>query len=269
MDILVSHDVDHMTVHEHWKDLILPKYYVRNTLELAKGLISWSEYTERWGHLVGNKWQRIEEVMAFNERMGVPSCFFFGMANGKGLNYPLRHAEHWVPKVLARGFEAGVHGIAYADEAAMRAEHATFKRISGLDTFGIRMHYLRLDAHTFGKLAAIGYAFDATEQGLRDPHRDHGLWEFPLQEMDGWAMDGSKRYQSRDLAGAVAHTLARMDEAERAGLRYFSLLFHDRYYTDAFATWKAWYETVLTELKARGHRFIGHAEALRQLERPA
>jgi hypothetical protein len=128
------------------------------------------------------------------------------------------------------------------------------------------MHYLRQDAHTFERLARIGYQFDATEQGLRDPHRVHGMWEFPLQEMDGWAMDGDKRYQSRDLEGALEHTFSRVEAAEQAGLSHFSLLFHDRYYTPAFATWKAWYEAVLSGLMERGHRFVTHAQAMRQLE---
>jgi len=269
MQVILSHDVDHMTVWEHWKDPILPKYYVRNTLELSMGVISWKEYGLRWADLWRNQWQRIEEVMAFHEHLGIRSCFFFGMANGKGLSYAQDLAERWIPHVLARGFEAGVHGIAFNNEADMRQEHADFQRISGRSDFGIRMHYLRQDAHTFERMERIGYRFDATAQGMIAPHRIGRMWEFPLQEMDGWAMDGSKRYQSRDLKGALAHTLAKVQEAERAGLPYFNLLFHDRYYTPAFATWMAWYETLVKELKQRGHGFTTHAEAIAHLERTA
>ncbi len=269
MQVILSHDVDHMTVWEHWKDPIVPKFYVRNTLELGKGIISGREYALRWADLVRNKWQNISEVMDFHDRLGIRSCFFFGLANGKGLSYPMRYAEEWIPKVIARGFEAGVHGIAFDDESAMRSEYEAFKRISGLDRFGIRMHYLRQDAHTFERMERIGYRFDATEQGIRAPHRIGRMWEFPLQEMDGWAMDGSKRYQSRDLKGAIAHTMSKVEAAESAGLPYFNLLFHDRYYTPAFATWMAWYEAMVKELMARGHRMVTHAEAIDQLERGA
>ena len=265
MHVIISHDVDHMTVWEHWKDPIVPKYYVRNTLELARGIITGREYRLRWIDLVRNKWQHITELMDFHEDLGIRSCFFFGMANGKGLSYPLHFAEAWVPKVLARGFEAGVHGIAFNDEPAMRREFDAFQRISGLVQFGIRMHYLRQDASTFERMERIGYRFDATAQGMIAPYRIGHMWEFPLQEMDGWAMDGKKRYQSRDLKGAIAHTLEKLEAAERAGLPYFNLLFHDRYYSPAFATWKAWYETLVRELRARGHRFVTHAEAIDQL----
>lgn len=266
MRVILSHDVDHITVWEHWKDPILPKYIVRAYLERALGKISWKELALRHSDFLTNRWERITEVMDLHDKLDIRSCFFFGMANGVGLSYPLRHAEKHVPQVQARGFEAGVHGIAYSDEAAMAAEHQRFAAISGRSDFGIRMHYLRQDETTFQKLAALGYAFDATRQELRDPYRLHGMWEFPLLLMDGWAMDGEKRYQSRDLGGAKQFALAKLDEAEKAGLQYASILFHDRYYSPAFATWKAWYEWLLGHLKERGHTFITHAEAMRQLE---
>ena len=266
MDIILSHDVDHITVWEHWKDPIIPKFLVRSKLELLLGKISFGELVRRYGDLFRNRWERVEEVMDLHDRLGIKSCFFFGMANGIGLSYPLRHAERLVPRVLERGFEAGVHGIAFTDEAAIAEEYAHFARISGRKDFGIRMHYLRQDATTFAKLAAAGYRFDATSHGARDPHRLHGFWEFPLLFMDGWAMDGDKRYQSRDLAGAKEYTLGKLNEAEAAGLRYASILFHDRYYSASFATWKTWYEWLLELLMQRGHRFITHAQALEQLE---
>lgn len=266
MDIILSHDVDHITVWEHWKDPIIPKFLVRSTLELLLGKISFRELVQRHGDLFRNRWERVAEVMDLHERHGIRSCFFFGMANGVGLSYPLRHAERLIPQVLSRGFEAGVHGIAYTDEVAMRQEHEHFARISGRKDFGIRMHYLRQDPTTFQKLAAAGYRFDATSHGARDPHRVCGMWEFPLLFMDGWAMDGEKRYQSRDLEGAQAYTLGKLKEAEAAGLRYAGILFHDRYYSSSFATWKAWYEWLVLLLKERGHRFITHAEAIAQLE---
>lgn len=266
MQVILSHDVDHITVWEHWKDPIIPKFLVRAHLELILGKISMRELGHRYGDLFRNRWERIEEVMDLHEQHGIRSCFFFGMANGVGLSYPLHHAEKHVPWVIARGFEAGVHGIAYTDQAAMAEEYRRFEAISGRSDFGIRMHYLRQDDSTFRKIAELGYRFDATAIGIRDPHRLHGMWEFPLLMMDGWAMDGDKRYQSRDLDGAKRYTIGKLKEAEKAGLQYISILFHDRYYSPAFATWKAWYEWLLTHLKERGHSFITHAEAIGKCE---
>lgn len=268
MDVILSHDVDHITVWEHWKDPILPKFLVRSKLELFLGRISFRELVLRYGDLFRDRWERVHEVMDLHEHLGIRSCFFFGMANGMGLSYSLARAEPLVRDVLERGFEAGVHGIAFSNEAAIKEEHERFRRISGLEGFGIRMHYLRHDGTTLGKLAAAGYRFDSTSHGVSDPHRLHGMWEFPLLFMDGWAMDGRKRYQSRDLAGAKTYALEKLKEAEDAGLSYISILFHDRYYSASFATWKAWYEWLLDHLKQRGHRFITHAQAIAQLEAP-
>ena len=265
MQVILSHDVDHMTVWEHWKDPIIPKFLVRAKLELFLGKISMGEMVHRYMDLFRNRWERIEELMDLHEQLGIRSCFFFGMANGVGLSYPLQHAEKHVPRVIARGFEAGVHGIAFADKDAMAEEYRRFAEISGRDDFGIRMHYLRQDDATFRKMAELGYRFDATTQGARDPYRLHGMWEFPLLLMDGWAMDGEKRYQSRDLEGAKQYTMGKLKEAEDASLQFVSILFHDRYYSPSFATWKAWYEWLLAHLKDRGHSFTTHAEAIRQL----
>lgn len=266
MQVILSHDVDHITVWEHWKDPIIPKFLVRAQLELLLGKITWTEVCERYADLFRNRWERIEEVMDFLEKLDIRSCFFFGMANGKGLSYPLHHAEKHVPRVLTRGFEAGVHGIAFADEAAMAEEYRRFAEISGRDDFGIRMHYLRRDDTTFRKLGALGYRFDATLHEARDPYRLHGLWEFPLLIMDSWAMDGDARYQARDLDAAKEYALGMIEEAEIAGLEYVSILFHDCYFRPAYATWKAWYEWLVLHLIDRGCRFITYAQAIAQLE---
>ena len=265
MDILLSHDVDHMTLWEHRADLILPKFYARSCIELGQGMCTWKEFTNRWRDLFRNKWQNIQEVMDLHDQRGIRSCFFFGMANGKGLAYPLDHSEHWIPIVQARGFETGVHGIAYDNAEGIRTEFDRYTRIGGPKAAGIRMHYLRQDPDTITRLAATGYAFNATTHGMRDPYRVGAMWEFPLQEMDGWALCGDRRYRSRTLVEAVAHTTALLDEAERKGLRYFSLLFHDRYFSASFEGWRAWYLRVLDIMQQRGHRFITHAQAMHQL----
>lgn len=265
MDIILSHDVDHITVWEHWKDPIIPKFLVRSKLELLLGRITFGELMHRYGDLFHNRWQNLQAVMDLDRSYSARSCFFFGMDNGLGLSYPLKQAERWIPEVMARGFDVGVHGIAFEDQKAMALEHARFKRISGLENFGVRMHYLRRSEGMLAKLAAIGYTFDATESGISTPRKEHGIWEFPVQEMDVWALCGTSRYQKNDRATALAHTESRIQEAERAGLPYFSLLFHDSYYSPSFATWKAWYEGVLENLSARGHRFVGYNEAMARL----
>ncbi len=268
MKIIISHDIDHMTVWEHLlKDMILPKFIVRAKIELLKGKIGFGEYFNRCGDFLQNKWQGIEEVMDFNDEMGIKSSFFIGVNNGVGLSYKLKHVEEWAPKILARGYEIGVHGIDFDNLEKIQKEHQIFQRISGLDKFGIRMHYLRSNASTFENIEKAGYAFESTDQGFKNPYKIGSMWEFPLQIMDGWVINGESRYQTRTLEQAKTYTLQEIQKALDANLDYLSILFHDRYMSDSFKTWKQWYIWLIQHLKNEGYEFIVYQEAVSELEK--
>ncbi len=87
MKIIVSHDVDHLSVIEHYKDLIIPKLIIRSFLEKFKGRISVKELRGRIISLFTNKLQNIEELILFDKDNNVPSTFFVGVENGLGLSY--------------------------------------------------------------------------------------------------------------------------------------------------------------------------------------
>ncbi|UTW60871.1 hypothetical protein KFE98_12640 [bacterium SCSIO 12741] len=267
MKILISHDVDHMSYWEHTGDLILPKYFVRSWLELVKGKISVKELGYRHAALFHNQWQHIQEIIDYNSSMGFKSTFFLGMNNGVGLNYPIHYAEKWIPKIISSGFEVGVHGINYETLEGIQEEYDRFKGISGLDSFGIRMHYLRKTDDTFKNLSQAGYLYDATQIGYRNPYRENGFWNFPIQIMDGWVVNGKKRYQLRNLEECKTFTLNEFKKAEKEGLEYLSILFHDCYFSASFHTWSQWYKWVVNYLKEEGHEFITHKEAILSLEK--
>ena len=114
---------------------------------------------------------RLEELMAFERSMNIPATYFFVMQPGLGVAYKASKAKPVIEKLLNNGFSAGVHGMAYNDSAAMQQEFDTFKKISGLNKFGIRMHYLRNDADTRNKLATTGYSFDSTDYEIAKPYQ--------------------------------------------------------------------------------------------------
>jgi len=171
MKVIISHDVDHITVWEHKKDLIIPKFLARSSIELINRSISGEEYLLRLKNIINNKWQNIEELMRFDKQNGIPSTFFVGVNNGLGLSYPLRDAEYWSKKILENGFDVGIHGIAYNNFNDMKKEFETFSQISGQERFGIRMHYLRNDTRTLELLSKVGYYFDSTLYKLDNPGR--------------------------------------------------------------------------------------------------
>lgn len=262
MKVIISHDVDHLTVTEHFNDLIIPKFIARSKLELLRGRISLSEFYIRMRYLLGNKWQCLEELMDYNEEQGIPATFFLGVNNGKGLAYSLDQAGEWIRRILERGFDAGVHGIAYTDKSGIDEEYRIFKEISGLENFGIRMHYLRKSEETLTLLEQAGYLYDSSVYEFADPYLVGGMLEFPLHIMDGYIIEYNSRHQSVGLERAKELTSARIEEAEIKGCRYLNILFHDRYFNRGFKTWMSWYIWLTEWLIEHGYEFMNFREAI-------
>ncbi|MEW6668914.1 MAG: hypothetical protein AB1512_27205 [Thermodesulfobacteriota bacterium] len=265
MKVIISHDVDHLTVWEHRRDMIVPKFVVRSLIELGLGFISGREMRLRFQSIAANRWNRIEELMGFDRQHGIPATFFVGMSNGKGLSYGRALAGDWIRRILGQGFSVGVHGVAYDDYSAMAEEHDGFKRASGLPAFGVRMHYLRMAPGTHDLLGRIGYAFDSTEPAMKGPYKIGGMWEFPLHVMDGRILSGGGRWQDRHLAAAQSETKSIIELASDAGLGYFTLLFHDRYFCESFKTWKEWYIWFVEYCEENGLEFISYTGAIEEM----
>ena len=64
----------------------------------------------------------------------------------------------------------------------------------------------------------------------------------------------------------VADTRKIIDDAERKGLEFLTVLFHDRYYNEAFQTWKNWYIGTIDYLKGRGVEFVGFREMAERIK---
>ena len=242
--VIVSHDVDHLYARDHWfRDLIYPKMWVRSTLELFSRSITFREWWLRVTSCFRKNRHNLEALMDFDESHGIPSTFFFGMAQGLGMSYKPEEAKAMILKVHERGFAVGVHGIEYQDPVGMKREYDTFKQVTGLEPCGIRMHYVRFDETTFEKLNDIGYALDTTEfdksnSGTRkDPYRVGKMWEFPLTIMDAYlpgSFDAAKR-----------STLMLLDQCKEKKLEYITVLFHDNQFCEDYQDMKKWYEWLI------------------------
>jgi len=268
MKIIISHDVDHLTAWEHNRDLLIPKHVIRNIVEFVSGRIGFSEVMDRSGDIFKNKWQNLESLSEFNSEHNIPSTFFFGVSNGLGLNYTFENAAFWIKEICEKGFDVGVHGIAFQDFANIKKEHDLFKAVSGLDGFGIRMHYLRSNEKTPEMLDRAGYAFDSSLYKLDNPFRIGGLWEFPLHIMDGYVICRQSKWQNQDLNQCKDTAQEILEAAFDRGIQYFTILFHDRYFTDSFRTWKEWYIWLIQYLKNNGFKFVNYRQAIEELEIP-
>lgn len=266
MKIIISHDVDHLYGRDHWfRDMIYPKMWVRSTLQLFKGSITFKEWFLRCVSCFQRRRHRLPEVMDFDAANGVPSTFFFGMTKGLGMSYKPKEAKGAIESVRAHGFAAGVHGIAYNDPAQMKREYDNFVQTVGVAPCGIRMHYVRFDDTTFTSEAEIGYVFDSSEfdkanRGtLKAPYKVGNMWEFPLAVMDG--------YLTQSFEKAKEETLARLQECREAGLEYVCILFHDYQFSNAHRAMRDWYVWLIKYLAATdGYSFVSYGQAMAELE---
>ncbi len=266
MKVIFSHDIDHISVKEHLTDTIIPKFIIRNNIELLIGKISFKEFSLRINNILKNKWNNILEIIDYNESHYIPGTFFIGVNNGVGLNYSLDLSEKWIRKIIKSGVDCGVHGIAYDNFDEVKKEYNTFKKLSGLDSFGIRMHYLRNDDKTFQNLANAGYLFDTTDYGIKKHYKINNMYEFPLHIMEGYELEAGKKWQSKTTQQAVKSAINKIKIAEANGIEYLTILFHDRYFDDSFLSWKNWYVEITNYCKAQGYEFVNYKQAINNIK---
>ena len=263
--VIVSHDVDHLFAKDHWfRDLIYPKMWVRNTLQMIRRETSIREWWLRNTSCFRKNRHNLEALMDFDRGHGIPSTFFFGMNQGLGMSYKPEEAEPIIKRVHDRGFDVGVHGIEYQDYEGMKREFDKFKEITGFEPSGIRMHYVRFDENTFEKLSRIGYSFDTTEFNKKEfgtrkkPYQVGEMWEFPLAIMDA--------YLPQSLEEAKEATLKILHECRETDLRYITVLFHDYQFCEDYRDMKNWYEWLMEYFyESKEYGFVSYNEAIRDL----
>lgn len=260
--IIVSHDVDHISSYEHASDLMVPKYVARALLEMGKGRIGASEFIARMVETVRGRWNQVRELAAYDAGLGIRSCFFFAVANGFGLAYKTDAARSLVAEVRAAGHEVGIHGIARGDVTTLQEERQAFEAVYGGPCRGIRMHYLHSDPALLQRLAIAGYAWDSSLRGDGPAHDVGVLQAFPVHLMDGDIMLAGRRHQSVTLGTALERTQQRLQKLAESGVDYASLLFHDRYFSDAHRTWRDWYCSTLAWAQRQGIGFCSYEEAV-------
>jgi len=270
--VIISHDVDHLSVREHARDLIVPKFIVRFGIEWFLGYTRWREVELAFRSLWTGSWQHIDELMDFDQAHGVPSTFFLATANGRKLRYSIADAGRWIAKVRERGFDVGVHGIEYQSAEGARRELALFRRFADQDAIGVRMHNIgfsqssiRLTRTDVEMLFDVGYSYSTTTFDEKGPWARGALWEFPIHLMDGHLFEVGRPWKTRTLEQARRNTIERLSKAADRGISHFSLLFHDIHFCDCYADYKAWYIWLVEYLKTAGYPLCSYRDALGEL----
>ncbi|MDD3106301.1 MAG: hypothetical protein PHP65_00650 [Bacilli bacterium] len=235
-------------------------------IDLLNNRIPFKVFTYRIFSIFEKRSNKVQEVLMYDKSNQIPSVFFFGMNNGKGMSYRRKDAEFYINYVLKNGYDAGVHGINFTDYEVMLKEYMYFFKLTHLEGFGIRMHYVRFNNDTFRNLAKIGYIYDTSlfnkiEIELINPYKVNAMWEFPLHIMDGYVIKEGDIEQSKKTTTKI------IEMAKQSNISYLTLLFHDRYYNDKqYPVYKEWYEWVIQYLKNQNYEFISYKDAIKELE---
>jgi hypothetical protein len=267
MKIIISHDIDHLYPSDHvFRDFIFPKLWIRSFIELYQRNIGVKTCFHRLISLFDKRLNRIPEIIEFDILHNIRSVFFFGMDNILGMSYKKNIAIPWINLVLEKGFDAGVHGVEIENAIKMKKEFDDFQKITSINSFGIRTHYVRYNENTFDKMADLHYAFDTSEFNkrqieLKPPYKIGNMWEFPLHIMDGYILTGS-------LATAKEKTVAALEKGKETGLKYFTFLFHDYLFNEnTYPKHKAYYEWFVNYCITHNLGFVSYKEAIAELDK--
>ena len=256
MKIILSHDVDHLFLTEHWKDRFIPCLVVRSLRSLLKGDLSLNGFLRRFSRRL----HRIPELIEFNSSYNAPTNFFFGMDNGLSLSYSHKRAAPLIKSLQKDGHFIGTHGMAYDNKVSMSEEKRRLHSILGRKVIGIRNHYLRQSSNTQRFMAELDYHFDSTDRGLFDPVEKDGILSIPISVMD---VDVVKPGVSNEAA--LKATLDKLDEATEKNLKYFVINFHDIYFDSvSYPNFYNWYTGLVKECQARDFEFTDFNSVLQE-----
>jgi len=263
MKIIISHDIDHLSVKEHiFKDLIIPKYIFWSVLELLKRKISFKTFCRKLtGLFKKNAWNNLEAFLKFDKKNGVDSTFFIAINNGRGLSYSRGQSERAINLIKKYNFKIGIHGIFYNSYENIKREQDDFKLISGLNEFGIRIHYLKLNKHTLKYLDRAGYLFDTTilSESLQQEYKIGRLVEIPFHIMDSYLLGPQSDLTLEEVKNK---TIELLSKAERENKKYFAILFHQRHFSEEFPQYKDWYIWLVNYCKERKYEFVNYRNLL-------
>ena len=85
--------------------------------------------------------------------------------------------------------------------------------------------------------------------------------------MDVYLFNKNSHWQNQTLQQVKDETKIIVDKSYRKGIKYFTILFHDRHFSYSFKRWKDWYIWVVDYLKNNGFEFINYREAIREMEK--
>lgn len=255
MKIIISHDVDHLSVKEHLlNDLYLPKLFIRDIYHLLFLRISFGEYLLRLKEILNNKISYIKELCEYNKENNIPATFFLAVKKGRSLSYSNKQLNQAI--TLINTYEKTdclIHGIEIKNIHNLKNEKLEFTRVTGINPSGIRMHYLS-KKDNIQNLHNAKYSFDSSLYGIKNPYKINGIIEFPIQLMDVFDVPNIK-FSDSNFNVIKNNTINKIKDCEKRGLKYLVVDFHDRYFSEAYLNYFEWYKFLINYLISNNYVF--------------
>ena len=83
--------------------------------------------------------------------------------------------------------------------------------------------------------------------------------------MDGILFNFNQK--SLNLEQAKKYTIKLLEKAEKNKQDYFSILIHQRYFSDSFTNWKNWYIWFIDYCKNKNYTFTNYKELINELNK--
>jgi len=266
MNIILSHDIDHLSRREHWGDAFLLKHIVRDILEFISGKINRQDFHARVADFTGGKWCNALAIADFERSQGLSSTFFLAVNKGYGLSYSAENAIPIIDELRLKGFEIGLHSQGISEEE-LRVEASRFSHLLGFFPEGVRAHYLRKAADHLVIKERVGFRFDTTEYDIAQSKQFGAITEIPISIMDSDLFYAGSRLQQRSLNESKSESERILDKAEETGIPFFVINFHDRYFCEAYRDFRDWYVWYINLLVQRNFHFASFTDAIEILSR--
>ncbi len=261
MDIIVSHDVDHISWREHFLDTFIPGLIYRSFVELASGAIDVKSFFKRLD--IRRPLNNLDSLDCYLTNYNIPSTFFFGMRKGLNLSYNFQSAVGIIKKLQAKGYSIALHGMNHQILNLMEEEKLRLETICDNSIIGIRNHYLRQSQYTYDNLYRLGYSYISNEMGVKSPHRViENLWSFPISIMD---VDMLREVKCHSFGDFKQYTMAKIEQAQTGQLPYFVINFHDVYYCDGYPHLRSWFDWIIQHFYSQGYRFVSFEQAIKNM----
>lgn len=260
MKIILSHDVDHLNMDEHWKDFYLYGLLYRSIRGLYNSGISSKQLISRFVH---NRLTRVFELNEFNQRHSIIATFFFGMHRGLNLSYSWKKAGKYISELQQKDALIGLHGMQYDSCKGLKKERNRILQFLPENyPLGIRNHYLRTNKDTHKIMDQLGFLYDSTEYSLKKPYRIGNMWEIPIGFMDA----GNISHGKNNLKSIKNKTISILKKAEQQQLPFFVINFHDVFFSEAFPYHYQWYHWLIEYLIMDKYEFISFVDAVKYLD---